>query len=179
MLLGSLPKGDEIRKDWVDWKNTYVTTLKRKLPDVSFIHGDSISDIAGAEMVVGHDLFQVRQADVCVVDAQTKVGAGTAQEIVYAKYLQKPVVIVIPKNSHHRKTGIVFQGNVMKEWTHPFLKISTDYIAESIEDAAEWIKSYSDSPKSYKIKDISVFDNAIKKFELFQEASNKSPELGL
>ena len=168
MLLGSVPKGDDIRKDWIDWKNAYTKTLKKLLPGVSFIHGDSISDIAGTELVVGHDLFQVKSADICVVDAQTKVGAGTAQEIVYAKYLKKPVVIVIPKNSHHRKTGVVFHGNVMQEWVHPFLKVSTDYIAESIEDAAEWIKKYIDSPESYKIKDISVFDNAIKKFESFQ-----------
>lgn len=51
--------------------------------------GDAISDNAGPEMVVGHDLAMIKQADICVVDARSKIGAGTAQEIVFAKHLRK------------------------------------------------------------------------------------------
>lgn len=163
-LLGSLPKGDEVRKDWVDWKVTYETAIKKKIPGAKFIHGDTISDNAGAIMVVGHDLAQVKQADICVVDARTKVGAGTAQEMVLAKYFDKPVVAIIPKGTHHRKTDVMFHGVLMDEWIHPFLRVSSDHVAESIEAAAEWIADYIASPQKYQIKNLTVFDHAIDKF---------------
>lgn len=164
VLLGSLPKGDSVRDSWRDWKLDFIPVLEKAIPGVEFIHGDSISDNVGAELVVGHDLAQIKQADVCVVDGREKIGAGTAQEIVIAKYLRKPVVIVMPKDSHHRKSNITFHGLTMNEWIHPFLKVSTDYVADSIEDAAQWIKDYSIMANG-SIKDLSVFDNAIEKFE--------------
>jgi hypothetical protein len=165
VLLGSLPKGDDTRKSWIDWKKEYIDSITKLLPDAEFIHGDSMSDSAGAEMVVGHDLAQIKKADVCVVDARSKIGAGTAQEIVIAKQFKKPVIIVIPKDTHHRKSNIIFHGVEMKEWIHPFLKISTDYVADSIDDAARWIEGYVSSPSSYAIKDLSVFEKAIEIFE--------------
>ena len=171
VLLGSLPKGDDIRKNWVDWKEEYISAITKLLPDAEFIHGDSISDSAGTEMVVGHDLAQVKKADICVVDAFSKIGAGTAQEIVIAKQFKKPVVIVIPKDTHHRKSNVIFHGIEMEDWIHPFLKISTDYVADSIENAARWIKGYAKSPSSNIIKDLSVFEDAI---DLFQ--SSQSPK---
>ncbi len=165
VLLGSIPKGDDIRKDWVDWKLPYIKTIKSLLPDAEFIHGDMISDNAGAAMVVGHDLSMIKQANICVVDARQKIGAGIAQEMVIAKYLRKPVVAVIPKNTHHRKINVVFHGIIMDEWIHPFLKVSTDYVAESVEEAAKWIHEYSSAPEKFLIKDLSVYDDVIAKFE--------------
>jgi hypothetical protein len=167
VLLGSLPKGDDVRSEWKDWKPEYMQAIQHVVPDAKFIHGDSISDNVGAELVVGHDLYQIKRADICVIDAREKIGAGTAQEIVIAKYLRKAVVIVIPPNSHHRKTNVVFHGVEMEEWVHPFLKISSDYVAESIEDAADWIKDYTNSANKPALKDLSVFEDAIKAFEVY------------
>jgi hypothetical protein len=165
VLLGSIPKGDNIRKGWLDWKEEYIRIIKALVKDAEFIHGDAISDNTGALMVVGHDLAQVKKADVCVVDAKQKIGAGTAQEMVFAKHLGRPVITVIPKDTHHRKSNVTFHGVTMEEWVHPFLEISSDYVAESVEDAAGWIHGYAQSPKSYTIKNLSIFDEAIKYFE--------------
>ena len=165
VLLGSLPKGDLVRKDWIDWKQDYMDAIQQIVPNVEFVHGDSISDNVGPELVVGHDLAQVKSADICVVDARQKVGAGTAQEIVIAKHFEKPVITVIPKNSHYRRSNITFHGALMKEWIHPFLKVSSDYIADSIEDAAKWIKKYAVTPSNFQIKDMAIFEEAIKQWE--------------
>lgn len=170
VLLGSLPKGDLVRNDWKDWKQPYIKVLSKRLPNVEFIHGDSISDNVGASLVVGHDLAQIQLADMCLVDGTQKVGAGTAQEMVIAKYFEKPVIIVIPKNSHHRKSNIKFHGQVMEEWIHPFLKLSSDYVANSIDDAAIWIEKYIATPHK-KVKNLSVFDKAIKEFEAYQKTN--------
>jgi hypothetical protein len=165
VLLGSIPKGDSTRKDWTDWKLPYVHAIRTAVPNVTFTHGDAISDNAGPQMVVGHDLAQIKRADVCVVDAQAKIGAGTAQEMVIAKYFKKPLVVVIPKGTHHRKSDVTFHGVTIEDWVHPFLYISSDYVAESIEDAANWLKEYAKSPADYPIKDLSVFEEAIEHFE--------------
>jgi hypothetical protein len=165
VLLGSIPKGDDVRKGWTDWKVAYMDAIKKIIPKVTFIHGDTISDNAGPEMVVGHDLSQIKQADICVVDAREKIGAGTAQEIVIAKHLKKPVVIVIPKNTHHRRTNITFHDVTLEDWIHPFLYLSTDYVADSIEDAARWIDEYANSDSKIPVKDISVFEKAIDHYE--------------
>lgn len=115
VLLGSIPKGDDIRKGWSDWKIPYMDAIRRVLPGAGFVHGDTISDSAGPEMVVGHDLAQIKRADICVVDAREKLGAGTAQEIVIAKYLEKPVVTIIPRDTHHHKTDVTFHGVTLKK----------------------------------------------------------------
>jgi hypothetical protein len=168
VLLGSLPKGDDVRKDWVDWKVQYMETIQATIPTAEFIHGDSISDNAGAEMVIGHDLAQIKAADICIVDAQSKIGAGTAQEMVIAKYLSKPVVVVIPKDTHHRRSNVTFHGVTMGEWIHPFLKVSADCVAESVKDAVNWLQDYIKNPSAYDIKDMSVFEKAIELFEASQ-----------
>lgn len=171
-LLGSIPKGDEIRSGWTDWKKEYVQTIKRIVPQATFVDGDAISDNAGPVLVVGHDLAMIKHADICVVDARSKIGAGTAQEIVIAKHLKKPVVSVIPKDTHHRKSNVTFHGVTLEDWVHPFLVISSDYVANSIEDAAEWIVRFSKSEKdTLPVKDLLVFEKAIEAYEKW-EAKN-------
>jgi nucleoside 2-deoxyribosyltransferase len=165
-LLGSIPKGDSVRRDWTDWKEAYKQTIQKVLPEAEFVDGDAISDNAGPIMVVGHDLAMIKNADMCVVDARSKIGAGTAQEIVIAKHLKKPVVSVIPKDTHHRKTNITFHGVTLEDWIHPFLYVSSDYVADSIEAAAQWVAKYANSDKATQsVKDLSIFEEAIEHYE--------------
>lgn len=165
MLLGSIPKGDKERESFVDWKKEYIEKITKEIPNVKFLHGDLISDKVGPELVVGHDLWLIKHADFVITNATTKVGAGTAQEMVIAKKFKKPVISVIPKNTHHRRSNVLFEGVLIKDWIHPFLFVSSDFVAENIEEAVSWIKSYLKNPENFNIKDISVFDKAISKFE--------------
>lgn len=164
-LLGSMPKGDATRSTWTDWKQEYISKIQVALPQAVFLHGDLISDSAGPEMVVGHDLWLIRQSDIVIVNASEKVGAGTAQEMILAKYFHKPVVSVLPRNTHHRKDEVVFHGTIVHDWMHPFLKVSSDNISETIEDAIAWIQKYVSANKEYVAKDITVFDELIGNFE--------------
>ena len=171
VLLGSLPKGDQVREDWVDWKTTYIGTLTQAVPGIMILHGDMISDNVGPEIVVGHDLWLIKHSDICVVDASQKLGAGTAQEMVLAKLYKKPVVTVLPKDTYHRRSNITFDGIEMNEWIHPFIVVASDYIANNIDEAAAWLNTYASNPKKLNIKDINVFEAAISRFE------NKFPDI--
>jgi len=171
ILLGSIPKGDDVRKNWIDWKTEYIEKLSRDIPSANFLHGDLISDKEGAEAVVGHDLYLIQHADIAIVHATSKIGAGTAQEILMAKQFKRPVIAIIPKDSHHRKSNIVFHGTLIEDFINPFLFISTDYVAENIEDAIAWIQKYTKNPNSVSIKDLSVMEQCIDTF------SEKFPKL--
>jgi len=164
-LLGSIPKGDEKRKNWVNWKSEYVNKISQAIPQAKFLHGDLISDNAGPELVVGHDLWLIKNSDVVIVHAVSKIGAGTAQEMVLAKYFQKLLISIIPKDTHHRRTNVVFNGVNIEDWIHPFLYVSSDYVAENIEECIKWLKNFLKDPEQTKIKTISVFNDKIFLFE--------------
>ncbi|MGH7203271.1 MAG: hypothetical protein ACREHC_02405 [Candidatus Levyibacteriota bacterium] len=52
--------------------------------------------------------------------------------------------------------------------------MSTDYVAQSIEDAITWIKNYSENPEATKIKDFSVMEHCIDTFtEKFPKLASK------
>lgn len=162
-LLGSIPKGDEERKTWADWKTEYVKKITQAIPEAQFLHGDLISDKMGADMVVGHDLWLIKNADIVIAHAPSKIGAGTAQEMVLAKSFQKPLISIVPKNTHHRRTNVTFQGVITEDWIHPFLSVASDFIAEDIKESIAWMQEFLENPKP--IKDLSVFDEKISSFE--------------
>ncbi len=162
-LLGSIPKGDEARKNWIDWKTEYTEKITRAIPQAQFLHGDLISDNVGPELVVGHDLWLIKNADIVIVHAISKIGAGTAQEIVLAKSFNKPVISIVPKDTHHRKSYVVFHNVTIEDWIHPFIAVSSDYVAQDIEEGITWIQDYLLHPK--EIKTMAVFDKAISSFE--------------
>ena len=164
-LLGPLPKGDETRKTWEDWKVKYKEELS-VLGDIEFVDGDEWKDEAKPFLTFGHDANLIKNSDLLIVNAEKKLGAGTAQEMVIAKYFSKPVLTVLPKDTHHRKSNIGFNGKLIEDWIHPFILTMSDLVVENISEAIDWIKTYKKSPKSKKIKNITIIDEAIEAYNL-------------
>jgi len=169
-LLGSIPKGDDVRKKWIDWKTDYKKKLST-IDNVEFTDGDAWRDETKPFLVVGHDSYTIKMSDIIIVNAENKLGAGTAQEMVIAKYFSKPVVTVLPKNTHHRKSNIIFDGKLINDWIHPFIFTISDLIVEKIPDAVSWIQEYQRKPNNKMIKDISIIDDAI---EAYKNHSHKN-----
>ena len=163
-LLGSIPKGDSERWGWADWKPEFINAITHHVADAVFLNGDAVSDALGPSLVVGHDLSMVKEADCVVVDATSKIGAGTAQEMVIAKLFAKPVISVVPQDSHYHKSEVTFHGQLVKNWIHPFISVSSDFVANSPEDAGRWIARYLGDP-NFKAKDMSVFRECIEEFD--------------
>jgi hypothetical protein len=163
-LAGSIPKGDNIRKQWMDWKIEYKKILS-KINNVQFVDGDAWKDETKPFLLFGHDLNLVKISDIVLVNAEKKIGSGigvgTAQEIMVAKYFSKPVITILPKNTHHRRSNIEFNGTIIPDWISPFLLSTSDLVVETIHDSLPWLKEYINNPKSKKIKNISIVDDAI------------------
>lgn len=167
MLLGSIPKGDDARKQWTDWKTEYKKILSQ-LDDVEFVDGDAWKDETKPFLLFGHDVNLVKISDVIIVNAEKKIGngigVGTAQEIMVAKYFSKPVITILPKNTHHRRSDIVFDGTPISDWISPFLLSTSDLVVETIQGSLTWINEYVENPKNKKIKNISIIDEAIAEY---------------
>ncbi|MFZ2193366.1 MAG: hypothetical protein WAV31_03920 [Candidatus Moraniibacteriota bacterium] len=163
-LLGSIPKGDDARKEWIDWKTNYKKVLSQ-LENVEFVDGDAWKDETKPFLLFGNDLSMIKTSDIIIVNAEKKIGrgigVGTAQEIMVAKYFSKPVIIILPKNTHHRRSNITFDNTQISDWISPFLLSTSDLVAETIHESLFWIKEYIKHPKNKKIKNISIIDDAI------------------
>jgi len=159
-LVGAIPKGDSERKDWIDWKTHYKSILSR-IDGVEFVDGDDWKDETKPLLLFGHDANLVKASDLTIVNAENKLGAGTAQEMLIAKYFSKPVITILPKDTHHRRSNILFDGNFIDDWIHPFLLNTSDLVVGAIEDSVGWIEEYRLDPRSKKIKSIAIIDDAI------------------
>lgn len=164
-LAGSIPKGDEEAKKFNNWREGYKKILANFF-DADFIEPyNSRLDESDSLAVVGHDCGQIKNCDLVIVNAEEKLGAGTAQELVISKYFGKPVISVIPKNTHHRRLNAVFNGKTVDDWIHPFIFTFSDYVVENPNE----IEKIKDELFSKKAKDISVIDEAISHFNLIEK----------
>ena len=157
-LAGSVPKGAEEEKEFVNWRLQYKAILDQFL-DAEFIIPDTGQvDENDCLLVVGKDSKSIKNCNLVIVNAEGRLGTGTSMEMVIAKHFKKPVVAVMPKNSHHRCPNVTFQGKFfVEDWIHPFVYTFSDYIVEKVSD----IEKIKDKIFQSAIKDISIIERAI------------------
>lgn len=157
-LAGSVPKGDKEAKNYISWRYRYKRALKQ-IFDASFIDPyRSDKDEGDPKAIFGEDCAHIKKSDLIIVNAEEKLGAGTAMEIVIAKYFKKPVITILPKDSHHRRTNLFFGGKLVADWIHPFIHSFSDFILESVNE----INSIKKEIFKKKTKDLKVINDAIK-----------------
>jgi nucleoside 2-deoxyribosyltransferase len=157
-LAGSVPKGEAELKNFVDWRIKYQQTLKN-IFDAEYVDPfNRILDESDYQAIVGNDCRHIKNCDLIIINAENQIGAGTAQEMIIAKYFTKPVISVIPKNSYHRRANLTIHNQLIADWIHPFIFTFSDFIIESIEG----IVTLKDKVFSAKIKNINIIDEAVK-----------------
>ncbi len=160
-LAGSVPKGDEEKKFFHDWRARYRSALESVF-DAEYIDPyDRDLDESDSLLVVGKDCMDITESALIIVNAEDKLGAGTAQEMVIAKYLKKPIVTVLPKDTSHHRTNIMFNGQRI-EWFHPFIFTFSDFV---IEDIAEIERIKDDVLRPENCRGISIIDDAVSYFK--------------
>ncbi len=77
-LAGSVPKGDKASKLFNDWRQEYSGVLKKIFKDAKLIDPyHKKLDESDCFAVVGGDSLHIKTADLIVVNAEKKIGAGT------------------------------------------------------------------------------------------------------
>lgn len=162
-LAGKVAKGDEIGTIQ-DWRSEYIANISC-FGDVEFISPEDPNlDESKPLEIFGHDCYQVREADVIIIDASSKLGVGTAQEMVIAKYFGKHVFTILPKDTHHRRSNLQMHGVLVEDWIHPFVFAMSDRVFESVDDFVSHFKSDRHSVLSSPIKPITLIDEAIAEY---------------
>ncbi len=140
-LAGSVPKGDKEAHTFVDWRKNYLKAIRATLPDIQALDPNTVFAVEGDSLAVfGADCIWIKQSDIVIVHAEGKLGAGTAMELILAKYFNKPVITVLPKDSYHRRSNLHFEGRIVADWIHPFIDVFSDIIVEHPEALASSIK---------------------------------------
>src|ERR1039457_5993436 len=136
-LAGKVAKGAEIGTA-DDWRQGYVNELSRCGSFEFLSPEDPLLDESQPLLVFGHDCYLVRNCDILVVDASAKLGVGSAQEMVIAKYYGKFVYTVLPKNTHHRRSDLRMYDSIVPDWIHPFVFAFSDRIFDTLDDLAQF-----------------------------------------
>lgn len=133
-LAGRIPIGNEPGVDSL-WRKKYINRLKELIPKAVFLD-PAYRDIdeTDSKAIFGHDLFLIKQVDLVLVNAEISVGLGTAQEMIIAKYFQKPIITVSPRGSYYSPVATKINGKKVKKWHHPFLAAVSDWIIDDIKD---------------------------------------------
>ncbi|KKU56423.1 MAG: hypothetical protein UX78_C0009G0035 [Candidatus Amesbacteria bacterium GW2011_GWA2_47_11] len=157
-MAGKVPKGDKDTEGFINWRTKWSEVLLKVFEDAQIIDPyDPDLDEGDFLQVVGQDFGYIKRASLIVVNAEEKIGAGTAMEMVTAKYFKKPVITVIPKDTHHRRSNVVFHGKLVDDWIHPFIWHFSDIVVESVDE----IEDIKKKLESTEIKGISIIDEAI------------------
>lgn len=160
-LAGSIPKGDSEAEVFDDWRSRYIEALKDCF-EADFIQPYHRNiDESDFLVVVGQDCKHIKESSLVIVNAEEKLGVGTAQELVIAKYFAKPVVSVLPKDTHHRRSNVVFHGKLVEDWIHPFIFAFSDFIVQDVQE----IRDIKDEIYTCAVKSISVIDEAVRYFD--------------
>lgn len=145
-----------------DWRAELAASLNVGDELVQMISPENATLDEGDSMAVfGHDCALIQSADLVIVAADQKLGVGTAQEMIIAKYFSKPVLTILPKDTHHRRSNLEMFGTVIADWKHPFIVSTSDRLFESVGDLREFLRQDTFKDAISDVKTIHVIDEAI------------------
>ena len=121
-------------------------------------------DLSDELSVFGRDMTQIYLSDLVFVDARHRRGLGVGAEMMWAKVLGKPVVILAPKESHYRKANAMLLGQPVGDYIHPFVESLSDCIAGSLQEGAEWILKLVEGDVEL-VKDLSAIEHAMEHYQ--------------
>ncbi|MFH1089346.1 MAG: NUDIX domain-containing protein [Candidatus Uhrbacteria bacterium] len=135
-----------------------LTGLAIKNLDPTVFEEGKQFDENNADLIFGRDCFMIKSADAVIVYLSDDISVGGSQEMLIAKYFKKPLIGLVPKQSKffgHKE----LYGREYKNWTHPFVKLSCDYLVHDIEEAAICLLELF--PDKKRTKDISFIEQAV------------------
>ena len=110
-------------------------------------------------LIVGRNNFMIREADIVVVCLSDDISVGGSQEMLIAKYYQKPLIGLAPRGGKFNKDVKELLGKEYHDYVDPYVKMSCDYIATTIGEVADGIKKIMAARQAPK--DLSVLDEVL------------------
>lgn len=134
------------------WRDEFCRQLeelsRRKLENLDPLQNEKQDD---PQAVFQRDVKLIKQCDVFLVYLSDDISVGGSQEILIAKYFNKPVIGLAPLGGKFNGARKEMLGKVIENYKDPFVFSTCDVIVENIEKAAEVLKAYeSIKTKSFR-----------------------------
>ena len=162
-MAGKVAKGEEIGHI-KDWRVACIEKLT-KVRKFEFISPENPKlDESKPFTVFGYACKLIRDSDFVLVDASRRLGAGTAQEMIVAKYFNKHVLTILPRNTYHRRTNLQMYDVLVEDWIHPFISALSDHIFGSTEEVVDFLIQHPNF-LAIEPKKLSIINEAIASYE--------------
>ena len=156
---GTIAKDGEVMESM--WTNQDLDNLQDYVSPfpINFMNPAERNDNVGdPKSVFGRDMVQIFLSDIVFVDGRHRRGIGVGAEMMWAKFLAKPLIILVPEESYYKRSNIKILGKYVDEYIHPFVESLCDKVVTNLEEAAKWIIQYMKKEVGM-IKDLStVYD---------------------
>lgn len=112
------------------------------------------------KIIFGADSYLISQCDAVVVYLSDDISVGGSQEILIAKYFNKPVIGLAPKGGKFNGSRKEHFGEVVNDFKDPFVFTTCDIVCENIEDVAKVLANVGE----IATKGIGLIDEATKHY---------------
>lgn len=100
-------------------------------------------DMSDPKSVFGRDMTQIYLSDIVFVDGRHRRGLGVGAEMMWAKFLAKPLLILVPDESYYKKSNVDVLGNHVPQYIHPFVDTLCDQMVTTLKEGGEWIVKWA------------------------------------
>lgn len=126
------------------WLPSHLEELRERFQakgiEVLFLNpADRSDDLSDEKSLFGRDMLQVYLSDFVLADNRERRGIGIGYEMAMANAKNIPVISWTPFNTKYRPKQIELLGQTIPNWTHPFVKNPSVSIADTLEEAVEFI----------------------------------------
>lgn len=96
----------------------------------------------------------IKCSDVLIVYLSDDISIGGSQEILIAKYFNKPVIGLAPKGGKFNGSTKEYFGQIVKNYKDPFVFSTCDVVCEDIQSVAKTLQKLNTiTPKTIHILD--------------------------
>jgi nucleoside 2-deoxyribosyltransferase len=93
---------------------------------------DSLNDQGNSRLIYGRNNYLISRADIVLVNLTDDISVGGSQEMLIAKYYQKPLIGLAPRGGKFNAEVKIVLGKEVHNYIDPYVFCSCDYIAEDI-----------------------------------------------
>jgi len=144
------------------WRDEFLADLSAKsgfeLENLDPLKNQKDISQNQSELIFGKDCYLISKSDFVIVNLTDDISVGGSQEMLIAKYFEKPLFGIAPKEGKFNKSEREFMGQVCKDWVDPFVESVCDQVFVSVDDLAKFLKS-----KKFNLSKVKKLDELIHK----------------
>jgi hypothetical protein len=154
-----------------DWRDDFCRELARLSGRevMSLDPTKSGADQNDPMQTFGCDAYMIKSCDVLVVYLSDDISIGGSQEILLAKYFDKPVIGLAPHGGKFNGSDKEYFGKVVKNYRDPFVFTTCDVVCKDVEEVAAALAEF----EKIKPKKLDVIDEAMEYYSKHFLAESK------